>query len=230
MIDHLLDSYRQGVYVLKRLIYALLLLILVPMLTDLHDSWSIGRAQTQRAKQTPANERLAVLMLRNRINMSREEVEYLTSVVRRITSKRLAQSYLIMTQENIEILLPPNTQLEDCVSECQVETGRTLGARYIITGEVLRFGSSLRLTLRMHDTKTGRLVSSEVAKGKEIEALEDPTEKAVLALIQQIESHTSSHKQTNLVKPSLPKSSIQVQPNQSRDSNGKQSSDEVIIK
>ena len=51
-----------------------------------------------------------------------------------------------MTQENIEVLLPPNTKLEDCTSECQVETGRTIGARYIITSEVLRFGSSLRIS------------------------------------------------------------------------------------
>ena len=175
------------------------------------------------------NERLAVLMLRNRINMSREEVEYLTSVVRRIASKRLAHSYLIMTQENIEVLLPPNTKLEDCVSECQVETGRTLGARYIITGEILRFGSSLRLTLRMHDTKTGRLVSSEVAKGKEIEALEEPTEKAVLGLIQQIEALKQVETQ-NQVKES--RSVTNQNPSQTSNSTSIDHSDlseEVII-
>jgi hypothetical protein len=119
--------------------------------------------------------------------MSKEEVDYLTGLVRRIISKQLSRSYLIMTQENIEVLLPPGTNLDDCVSECQVETGRTIGARYIITGDVLRFGSSLRLTLRMHDTRSGRLIASEVAKASKIDDLEAPTERAVEGLINQID-------------------------------------------
>ncbi len=162
-------------------------------------------------------ERLAVLMLRNRINMSREETEYLTGLVRRIASKRLAQDYLIMTQENIDVLLPPDTNLEECVSECQVETGRTIGARYIITGEVLRFGKSLRLTLRMHDTKTGQLVSSEVAKSNTIEGLESPAEESVRSLIVQIQT-------TQDLKKSPP-----IDKNTSLPSPAEQPKEEVII-
>ena len=191
-IGHLLTSQQRHhgklrlyVYQVRRFItyiVALSGLLLTPNLTSIV---SIESTQAQTSQ-----ERLAVLRLRNRINMSREEIEYLTGLVRRIASKRLALDYLIMTQENIEVLLPPNTNLEECVSECQVETGRTIGARFIITGEVLRFGKSLRLTLRMHDTKTGQLISSEVAKSKDIEGLESPTEKAVDLLITQIKKNT----------------------------------------
>ena len=230
MISDLLCADKRGLYLLKKSIFYMLVLLMIstPLLDHLNGSWSHSAAQAQSTNQNIPNERLAVLMLRNRINMSREEVEYLTSVVRRITSKRLAQSYLIMTQENIEILLPPNTQLEDCVSECQVKTGRTLGARYIITGEVLRFGSSLRLTLRMHDTKTGRLVSSEVAKGKEVEELEDPTEQAVLALIQQIENHNQSQTQ-GLIPASNAKREKQNREKTSNKYDAAEPSEEVIV-
>lgn len=157
------------------------------------------RTQSQEAYANGSKtqqERLAVLTLQNRINMSLEETQYLTSLVRRIASKRLAHRYLVMTQENIEVLLPPDTKLEDCVSECQVETGRTLGARFIITGEVLRFGSSLRLTLRMHDTQSGQLLVSEVAKANDIEGLETPTEQLVETLVASIDERSSLHNET----------------------------------
>ncbi len=137
---------------------------------------------TRAAAEPGAEERVAVLTLRNSTQLEKGEVDYLTGLVRSITAKLLPKRYLVMTQENIVTLLPPDTKIEDCVGECEVDTGRTLGARYIITGEVLRFGKSLRLTLRLHDTESGRLVGSEVAKGKEVEELETPTEEAVAAL------------------------------------------------
>ncbi|MBM4292212.1 MAG: hypothetical protein FJ138_12885, partial [Deltaproteobacteria bacterium] len=135
------------------------------------------------AQEARAEERIAVLPLRNAAQLERGEVDYLTGILRGVTAKRLPKTYIVMTQENILTLLPPSTKLEDCVGECEVDTGRTLGARHIITGEVVRFGSSLRLTLRLHDTESGRLVGSEVAKGKLVEDLEAPTEEAIAALL-----------------------------------------------
>ena len=123
--------------------------------------------------------------------MTPSEVEYLTGIVRLEAAKSLPRNYLVMTQENIVSLLPPDKTLEDCQSECEVDMGRLLGARYIITGEVLRFGSSLRLTLRLHDTKTGRLIASEIAKGKEIEDLEDPTSASIHSLLQSLVPQTT---------------------------------------
>jgi TolB-like protein len=155
-----------------------------------------GFAQSEGSSNAK-EERVAVLALRNRIQMSKEEVDYLTGLVRQIISKRMSRKYLIMTQENIEVLLPPDTNLEDCVSNCQVETGRTIGARYIITGDVLRFGSSLRLTLRMHDTKSGRLLASEVAKAKALDELEAPTERAVEALVNQVDGASKPRETTS---------------------------------
>ena len=148
--------------------------------------------KSQAFGQTVDKPRVAVLTLRNRIEMTQSEVDYLTSLVRQATADYLAKDYVIMTQENIEVLLPPDTNLDDCVSECQVETGRVIGAHYIITGEVLRFGKTLRLTIRMHETKIGRLVASSRVKGKTIEELEEPSVSAVASMLAKISPNQSS--------------------------------------
>lgn len=133
--------------------------------------------------------RIAVLRLIDRLGISREEIDYLTDIARRTTSKQLEDSqFLVMTQENIMVLLPADVQLDECDGECQIETGRRLGVKYLISGELLRFGTSLRLTLKLYDTHSGRLISSEISKAKEIDSLESPTERAMVSLLVPIQS------------------------------------------
>lgn len=158
-----------------------LILSFILLLPSLLSSASYAESELE-----PEVKRIAVLQLSNRLEMSPAEIEYLTGIVRLEAAKRLPSSYLVMTQENILSLLPPEKTLEDCQGECEVDIGRLLGARYIITGEVLRFGSSLRLTLRLHDTSSGRLISSEIAKGKQIEDLEEPTARSIQTLLQSL--------------------------------------------
>ena len=71
----------------------------------------------------------------------------------------------MIDKANVLELLPPERTLEECIVECAVETGRLLQASYIITGDIIKFGRSLRVTVRLHDTQTGRLIASEVANG-----------------------------------------------------------------
>jgi len=145
---------------------------------------SLGAGPRSLEAAEALEQRVAILQLKNRLEVSAAEIDYLTSVVRLEAAKALPDSFLVMTQENIVSLLPPEQRLEDCESECEVDMGRLLGARYIITGEVLRFGSSLRLTMKLHDTKSGRLVGSEIAKGaRELEELEGPTSSAIRRLL-----------------------------------------------
>jgi hypothetical protein len=157
--------------------------------------------KSQALGQAVNKPRVAVLTLRNRIDMTQSEVDYLTSLVRQAAADYLSKDYVIMTQENIEVLLPPDTNLNDCVSECQVETGRTIGARYIITGEVLRFGKTLRLSIRMHETKVGRLVASSRVTAKTIEDLEDPSVSAVAAMLKKISPKSTSISVKDQPKP-----------------------------
>ena len=124
------------------------------------------------AAQSKDEQRIAVLELSNHANLSQAEVNYLSDLLRRLASSELAQEFLVMDKENIITLLPPDRKLEDCVGECAVDTGRLLSAAYIITGEIIKFGPQLRVTVKLHDTQNGRLLASEVASGKQVMDME----------------------------------------------------------
>jgi hypothetical protein len=117
-------------------------------------------------------QRVAVLMLLNQAGLKPQEVDYLTSVVRQHIADQMGNQYLIMTQENILTLLPPDKKLEDCLQECEVEIGRNLGAGIIVTGSIVEFNKSYRLNIKVHETKNASLISSKIAKGDDLGAVE----------------------------------------------------------
>jgi len=120
-------------------------------------------------KFTGESQRVAVLELLNRAPtlVSKDEVSYLTNELRTVASFLPVSKYLVLTQESLEVLIDPSTTLEECVGSCAVETGRLVGARWILTGEVVRFGQS-----KVHDTKSGQFLKGASIKGKSVEDLE----------------------------------------------------------
>ncbi len=100
--------------------------------------------------------RIAILELKNMAPrlISGAEVKFLSDEIRRISRLLPSSHYSVITKENIEMLLPPDVHLEDCVGTCEVETGRMLSADYIITGELIKFGKSLRVSLKAHETRS----------------------------------------------------------------------------
>ncbi|MBK8015312.1 MAG: hypothetical protein IPK20_00510 [Betaproteobacteria bacterium] len=84
-----------------------------------------------------------------------------------------------MTRENVQQLLPPGRSLADCLGDCAVETGRNLGADYVVTGEVTAFAGQLRVTLSLHETARGNLIDSRRAGAPDLLGIEtDLREKA----------------------------------------------------
>lgn len=142
----------------------------------------ISSAPLARAEEVAEQERIAVLQMVNRAGFKADEVSYLTNSIRQTLSTKSGPRFLVMTQENILKLLPPDVKLEDCVGECEVETGRTLGARYIVTGELIQFGEALRLNIRLHETTGGALLVAETAKGFNINEIETALERAAQVL------------------------------------------------
>ena len=68
--------------------------------------------------------------------------------------------YSIYTRENITQILADN-EVECVEGQCEVETGRNIGADYIISGNVLKQGSELKLVLKFHDTSSAKLMAIE---------------------------------------------------------------------
>ena len=130
--------------------------------------------------------RLAALQLINNAELSAHEASYLTDLLRRIVSDQLKGRVSVMTQENIRVMLPPDKRLEDCIGECEVDTGRLLGVDFILTGSIIKFGAAFRLTIRLHEVRKGELLGTEVAGAQDIFALEREVQIATQKLTRQL--------------------------------------------
>ena len=133
-------------------------------------------------------ERIAVLELMNQApqKVSKDEISYLTNELRTVASYLPTPKFLVLTQESLETLIEPSMKLEDCVGSCAVETGRIVGARWILTGEIVKFGSSLRVSLKLHDTQSGHFLKGAAVKGKSVEDLEKDLHAQALSLVKEV--------------------------------------------
>ena len=98
--------------------------------------------------------------------------------------KRRRPDLGVMTRENVlQLLEASGKKLEDCVGQCEVETGRLLGADLVISGRITKIGTRYKLSLRMHATREGTLLASSSASGETVNALDDDTQRTVEDLI-----------------------------------------------
>ena len=140
---------------------------------------------SKKATQKRELQRVAVLELINRAPalVTVDEVKYLTNELRSVASYLPRDLYLVLTKESLEVLIDPKLNLEECVGSCEVKVGRLVGAKWIITGEVVRFGESLRVSLKLHQTETGQFLKGESIKGKTVEQLEEAIHYSALNLM-----------------------------------------------
>ncbi len=111
---------------------------------------------------THAAERLAVLELSSTA-VPPDQLAALTDTVRSGVVKQLGSRIQVMTRENMEVMLTDMGLDASCVAEgaCEVETARNLGVDYVVTGTITAFGESLVASLKLHETQSGELKSSE---------------------------------------------------------------------
>lgn len=133
-----------------------------------------------------AAERVVVLELGNPAGLQDQETQYLSDLLRGAVSETTGARYFVLTRENLLELLPPGTSLAACVGDCEVETGRKVGADHVVSGEVVRFGLALRASLRLHDTRTGRLEGMETASAPALSELELPLKEAARRLTRRL--------------------------------------------
>lgn len=129
---------------------------------------------------------MAVLEFRSKLKGDlRDQVDasYLTDVVRSAALKQVP-GLRVITRENMLVLLQQaGKKAEECEGGCEVETGRLLGADLVITGDVLRFGTSFKLNLRLHETRDGQLLSGAQASGRSVDELDHSLQRAVRELL-----------------------------------------------
>ncbi|MCA1829487.1 MAG: hypothetical protein ABR567_00600 [Myxococcales bacterium] len=131
----------------------------------------------------PRSSMLAVLDFRNKIKDEEIDAAYFSNAVRAAV-KRTAPSLKVMTRENVIVLLQSQGKtLDDCEGECEIDTGRRLGADYVVSGELLRVGASYKLDLRLHETRDGQLVGGVAASGHTVDELDANTGPIVTELL-----------------------------------------------
>lgn len=122
--------------------------------------------------------KLAVLELNDRAGLAAAQTRYLTD---RVRAAAVRAGYFVLSRENILEQLPPGTELAACEGECEVETGRNVGADQVVSGEILTLGDELRIALRLHETRAGRLLNTAWVKGA-LARLDGPLEAAAARL------------------------------------------------
>ena len=128
--------------------------------------------------------KLAVLELHDFASLSKENTRYFTDVVRQAVLRAQPQLQVI-TRENLLVLLEATgRKLEDCEGECEVDTGRRIGADLIVSGEIQKVGSLFKISLRMHDTRSGQLLASAIGSGRTIEELDGAASSASRELME----------------------------------------------
>jgi TolB-like protein len=151
--------------------------------------------------QTRGGELIAVLEIRNLLppadGLSIQAQVFSDQI--RAFALEFAPALQVMTRENVLTLLAASgKRLEDCEGECEVETGRRLGADYVVSGELYRIGPSIRLGMRLHSTKTGTLLAAAQAEGADLPGLDTSLRGACAQLMTRFKGGAATRNDTAL--------------------------------
>jgi peptidyl-prolyl cis-trans isomerase A (cyclophilin A) len=138
------------------------------------------------------DKKVAVLELVNKAGITDDEASYLTDKVRDIASRTLAKrGFLIITRESLQELLPPGTDLSKCTdAQCEVEIGRTIGADYIVTGEIIKYAGDFLINLKVHHSQSGAFLGSQSAEGADKKALKNSIDRSSFQLFNKVLAHS----------------------------------------
>src|SRR5438874_11933315 len=134
---------------------------------------------------------VGVLEFRDKVPAEqRIDAAYLSDQVRAAVKEILPQTKVI-TRENMLVLLQSSgKKIEECEGECEVDTGRRIGADLVVSGELLRFGTQYKLNMKLHDTRSGELISGSVASGTTADELDRALRPAVEKLVASLRPET----------------------------------------
>lgn len=146
---------RQSIRISLQLSCLSLMMILLPI--------SVGLAQ--------ANQRIAVLELKNSSRYSSGVVSTLTELIRGEVTELLQSHYLVITKENIFELVDEQDCNDAASASCDVEMGRILGAHYVISGRLTQLDDNLQLLLKVHQSTNSKLLGVREGSAPNFEQL-----------------------------------------------------------
>lgn len=156
--------------------------------------------------------KIAVLEFVNLAELTGPEAQYVPDLVRGEATRLPQGGYLIMTRENILEMLPPGVDLASCEGACEVETGRNVGADYVVSGQIIRFGSQIKVSMKLYETGTGALLASERASAANVDALEPPVVAAAKRMLNSLSALDEPPVALGALKTPLPEAPAAVTP------------------
>ena len=104
--------------------------------------------------------RVAVLDFRStRADIDEQKLLLLTDYAREVMFR--SGAFEVVTEENAEIILDSyGRELEECTDSCEIEFGTMLGADYVLTGRLTKFGDYVFVTIKAHETASARLAGA----------------------------------------------------------------------
>jgi hypothetical protein len=117
---------------------------------------------TGPSAQAAETQRIAVLALQGK-RLSNDILNLISDEVRAgVLDATKGQDFVVMSRENMSIILKDMGKDINCIEgECEVETGRNIGAAYVFSGTVLKIERSWVCTLKVHAVDTGALLAAD---------------------------------------------------------------------
>lgn len=142
-----------------------------------------ARTAAPSRDRLPDGAQVAILDLQHTKAFTVDDARYLTDVVRGAVLAQ-APRLSVMTRENLLVLLQASGKdLADCEGECEVDTARRIGVDAVVSGDVLKFGARYKVSLKLHASKSGRLLATAVASGETLEALDTELQQRAAELL-----------------------------------------------
>ena len=119
--------------------------------------------------------RVAVVELEDHARLSPGVSSALTDSLRGHIAERLGPRFTMITRENIYELVGELACDQAAEARCEVEVGRALGAHYVISGAVTQLGGALNFALRVHHTRSARLLGVRERDARGLRQLKEVT-------------------------------------------------------
>lgn len=116
---------------------------------------------------------VGVLELRDVVPLEKRiDAADLSDQVRDAVKQTLPEARVIARKDMLALLKEPGTAVEGCEGACEVEVGRRIGADLVVSGALSRSDARYELGLKLHDTRSGELLSSSTGSGASPDELE----------------------------------------------------------
>jgi TPR repeat protein/TolB-like protein len=130
-------------------------------------------AEAQDDPVKAANQRIAVIEFVGKADSS--QLQELTDEARLgVLDVTKGKAYTVMTKESIATIARDlGVDLSKCTeAECEVDTGRQIGAHFVVTGKVTKTGRRFKFMMKVFNTDTAILLTGDTIRAKDLSELE----------------------------------------------------------